>query len=415
MRIGRPRRFENAFNGAIVSMCDIQLFNGLGILVSGFISIKCGLQAYHWQILVYLAWFSSVTHLSCLTVLRRYLGRRPTETYIRYTLMVILLIVLMVAAVPTGFFNWFSVEGETWDWEDGCRRTMDGTTLATAAIQSSPAICFLDIELGRQNYHRAANYSFYVCGQVFKSSENNKQSLGNTAALQAMVVSVVLLALGFISRSVKLFKSMSMTVDRGFRQPVSNLAQRFLTKLAGDPSQPTAQRRRTLVVNPFLAAFLALRLNFDLFSSMLAELYGLLILLLWGTMRLDIARSDVPQEIRGDLTESNQWSFGQILSALLLIAPVWSMAVGFTEDQPSNSPSHDHEHIMLERLGQDSIGTSKLKNDTFSSDVTHRTPTVDFINRDDYQTAPWVASSSTMACATILMYTTALFESVVTI
>lgn len=103
-------------------MCDIQLFNGFGILVAGFISMGCELQAYYWQLIVYLAWFSSVTHLSGLTVLRHYLGQRPTETYIRYALMMAL-VTLMIAIVPAGFFNWSEmIEKDTADyfrWETG--------------------------------------------------------------------------------------------------------------------------------------------------------------------------------------------------------------------------------------------------------------------------------------------------------
>lgn len=144
-------------------MCDVQLFNGLGILTSGFISISCGLQAYHWQIVVYLAWFSSVTHLSCLTILRQYLSRRPTETYVRYILMVVLVLVLMVAIVPTGFFNWASKEaGPIWTGYGGTFLVGGDDiweVIFTAADQSSPASCFLDIRLGSRIYDAASKYS----------------------------------------------------------------------------------------------------------------------------------------------------------------------------------------------------------------------------------------------------------------
>lgn len=246
-------------------MCDVQLFNGLGILISGFISMNCsGLQAYQWQIIVYLAWFSSVTHLSGLTVLRHYLVRRPIEAYIRYTLMVALLIVLIVAIVPTGFFNW--VDADLADsLADTCDSSEDEKIPLTAAQRSSPAICFLDMKAGSQIFDEVLNEEIQFCSPKF-------QLLEETAAFQFMIVSIVLLVFGFASRSIRIFKSASFTVHMAIRQPISIFAQTCLLKLAGHSSRLSAQRsRRVLVVNPCLATFLMLKLNFDLFSSMLAE------------------------------------------------------------------------------------------------------------------------------------------------
>ncbi|KAK3897027.1 hypothetical protein C8A05DRAFT_20128, partial [Staphylotrichum tortipilum] len=53
-------------------MYGVQLFTGIGILLAGYIGMSCT-SAYHWQLLVYLAWFSNLTHIACLTALRRYL------------------------------------------------------------------------------------------------------------------------------------------------------------------------------------------------------------------------------------------------------------------------------------------------------------------------------------------------------
>lgn len=56
----------------MLTMSDFQLITGLAILISGFTQLQTGISAYHWQRLVQLAWFSSVTHLCCLTALRDY-------------------------------------------------------------------------------------------------------------------------------------------------------------------------------------------------------------------------------------------------------------------------------------------------------------------------------------------------------
>ena len=86
-------------------MSDLQIITGLSILISGFALLRCGLQTYHWQILVYLAWFSSLTHLSCLTLLRNYLYNHPTERLWRLLGMGLIVVMLVGAILPTASFN----------------------------------------------------------------------------------------------------------------------------------------------------------------------------------------------------------------------------------------------------------------------------------------------------------------------
>ncbi|KAK9847366.1 hypothetical protein MYU51_019519 [Penicillium brevicompactum] len=72
-------RFEKSLVKCILSMSDVQIITGISIIVSGAAQLKCGISTHQWQVLVYLAWFSSLTHLSCLTLLRNYLHQRPAE------------------------------------------------------------------------------------------------------------------------------------------------------------------------------------------------------------------------------------------------------------------------------------------------------------------------------------------------
>ena len=90
----------------MITFADIQIFTGIAILISGFSSLRCGLSSYHWQLIVQLAWFASITHLSALSFLRHYLHNRKTERTLRITLMLVLLILLSVAVWPTGHFEW---------------------------------------------------------------------------------------------------------------------------------------------------------------------------------------------------------------------------------------------------------------------------------------------------------------------
>ncbi|EQB50616.1 hypothetical protein CGLO_09931 [Colletotrichum gloeosporioides Cg-14] len=98
---------EDAFHKCILALADAQLITGMSILMSGYMSLKHerGLSAYHWKIVVSLAWFSSVTHLSALTFLRSYLAKHSSRRLWRLTLMLILLVLLFVGFLPTGHFD----------------------------------------------------------------------------------------------------------------------------------------------------------------------------------------------------------------------------------------------------------------------------------------------------------------------
>src|ERR1700753_3176257 len=87
-------------------MSDIQILTGLSILISGYLQLPRGLSCYHWQVIVYLAWFSSLTHLSCLTFLRSHLYNRPRQRAKRLGAMIIILIMIMLALIPTGSYGW---------------------------------------------------------------------------------------------------------------------------------------------------------------------------------------------------------------------------------------------------------------------------------------------------------------------
>ena len=76
---------------------DLQLITGLAIIICGFVQLRCGISAYHFQRVAQLAWFSSVTHLCCLTFLRSYLHMSKTAQYWRVPGIVILVIMLITA------------------------------------------------------------------------------------------------------------------------------------------------------------------------------------------------------------------------------------------------------------------------------------------------------------------------------
>jgi hypothetical protein len=79
-------------------MSDLQIVTGISILVSGYSLLICGLPAYHWQAVAYLAWFSSLTHLSCLTILRNHLYKYPGQPLWRWIAMAVIVVVLVAAS-----------------------------------------------------------------------------------------------------------------------------------------------------------------------------------------------------------------------------------------------------------------------------------------------------------------------------
>ncbi|KAJ9616368.1 hypothetical protein H2200_000086 [Cladophialophora chaetospira] len=106
-------RLEAACIKCVLSMSDLQIWAGISILASGFAQLKCGLSCYHWQLLTYVAWFSAVTHLACLTILRNYLYNRQGERLWRICGMLVVLVMLIVALIPTGNYDFQQFDGDS--------------------------------------------------------------------------------------------------------------------------------------------------------------------------------------------------------------------------------------------------------------------------------------------------------------
>jgi hypothetical protein len=91
-------------------MSDLHTITGISIMISGYAQLHCGLSTYDWQMLVYVAWFSSLTNFSCLTFLRKHLYEHRRERVWRLIAMGILVVLLMIAILPTGSSPYIDVE-----------------------------------------------------------------------------------------------------------------------------------------------------------------------------------------------------------------------------------------------------------------------------------------------------------------
>ena len=220
-------------------MSDLQILTGMSILIAGFIQLDCGISAFHWQVLVYLAWFSSVTHLSCLTILRTFLYNHPSQRLWRLIGMLVVVVMLIVALLPTG----------QWMWQE--QRMLGQNPFPPGGAY---AICFyekLDIE----------SYTSHIT--VFPKYLN----------IMIMVLSVLLLAIGFLIRVVKLYKSVSVGFFKPVRSWLSKIALRWLRKLSKwyNTKHWFLRLARITVYRLLLIMFLLMRLILDVWTSTFLE------------------------------------------------------------------------------------------------------------------------------------------------
>jgi hypothetical protein len=217
-------------------MSDLQILTGLSILISGYSQLRCGLSVYHWQILVYLTWFCSLTHLSCLTFLRNHLYNHRGERLWRLIGMGALITMLIAALLPTGKYG---------------------------------------------TQHSPAEYAICTFGDLSPAGYTTRGTYGDgdpTLNYASMIISVLLMGLGFLSRVVRLHRALSIGVVAALRRYLSERARRHLRKnhekamkhfKSGD-----IKHFRTVMsfqCRPALALFLTIRILLDIWSSLILE------------------------------------------------------------------------------------------------------------------------------------------------
>lgn len=259
-------------------MSDIQIVTGLSLLVAGFTQLRCGVSAFDWQVLVFLVFFSSLTHLACLTFLRNYLYNRPGERMWRVVLMSLMVVMLVAAMVPTADFDYTL-------WK----------------IERSGA------ERQRLNDHAGA---FAICSYR-KSVDTKSISYGS------MVVSVILLVFGLLTRVCRLYMPVAVSFFGRLRRFASQKIRsglRYIYDMLGVDKCPTGLIR-ALLYRPLLAAFFSARVIADGYVSMLVEVYWLLAGFAWAMTHVAILLT-----VSG--TGSSSWTFGQVIPVFLLTAPL---------------------------------------------------------------------------------------------
>lgn len=217
--------------------------------------------------MVYLAWLANLTHMSGLTLLRTYFRSHRKERNWRLFFMAILFLLLLVAEIPTAFFNWASSD--------------DGTEVS-AANATSHARCFFDMQIANERHNVAARCS-EQCSVGLRNCETRCRELGpqllsDTSAFQNMIVTFLLLVFNCFTRVMKIMDKPSTWVANNLRNPLSRWWRRkiVLADSASPQSSDVRLRKQLLIQKYFgvkhrLTVLLLSRLYADLYTSTLSE------------------------------------------------------------------------------------------------------------------------------------------------
>jgi hypothetical protein len=245
------------------------MLTGLGILLSGYIDLFCFISAYHWQLIVYLAWFSNLTHTACLVALRGYLHLHQRERNWRLIFMTLLWLGLILAIVPTAFFNWAARE-------------------PSPAVPASNARCFFNFQIPAVIFNNTACFDpvtgnrlqedeiiQYGYSYSYLTPNCSSMALSETAATQSAITSLVLLGFSYCTRCIKLLQPFSDSIRRSVRKTVSD---RVVTKLTAlrrknteDLNDLAVARLERVKVEPMMALYLVGKLYTDLLTSELSD------------------------------------------------------------------------------------------------------------------------------------------------
>ena len=231
--LGQAKRLETTLRRVIVTFSDQQAATGIALLSSGFAQLSSGIDSYHWQILVYLVWFSSLTHLTTLTVLRQYFLHNPAARLGRAVLMLITVTMLGAALLPTGNNIWFY-----------------GNVYHAGPLAAAPAICYFQ-RLGSS-----------------KSFE-----IGSPGGI-SMIISIAVLASGYLTRMIQLSNHATAVSHRWLKEKPRNFLQKLLDHAAQRSSNHASGSYSVYwkVDNLILEIlFVWLKALLDIYSSMIWE------------------------------------------------------------------------------------------------------------------------------------------------
>lgn len=239
-------------------MSDFQLITGLSILISGYSQLGGGISVYLWDRVVDLAWFSSITHLCCLTFLRSYFHKNPRAMLWRIPGMIILVILLGVALIPSAQY---ASDWQPRDFYVANRRLDYTETNEEYKTHKEKAICFFG--------QRPMTDIWRLYIEVRSGAIRIKQ--------QRIIFSAIALPVGMTTRLWRLHPAPTDTLLR-IRGRISSFSRKWLQRLLDRNRSDTlgAFLVTRLIHCPILAVFLTLRVLADLIGSKAFEVFLLL-------------------------------------------------------------------------------------------------------------------------------------------
>ncbi|KAH7070960.1 hypothetical protein FB567DRAFT_455484 [Paraphoma chrysanthemicola] len=293
------RRFEYAMEKSVLILSDTQLVTGLGILIAGYSQLQCGISAYHWQIMVFVAWFASFSFLSAMTFLEGYFQTNNNMRLIRVGFMVILSSLLIVALLPTGSKNWLNM------------------------------------------FHQGEGYYPSLSTACFYKQLLLKSFVSNSGPkIWSMVFSIFVVIVSYLQCGIRLFDPGAQTSHKYLRVWPGWKIKKALYHLERKTLHNGTRARLWLV--PYLASyaiFVCCRAFYDIVGSMLLEVIWLSFAIAWGTIKVWTTRAAAQFTFDGaeitinqDVSEENTWSFGQTLPLVLILLPILSMAQAYLDN-----------------------------------------------------------------------------------
>lgn len=212
------------------------------------------MSAYHWHVVVYLAWFSNLTHIACLTILRAYLHQHQNERRWRLGLMFVLWILLLVAIGPTLWMSWM-----VHDRTDG-------------GLPRSNARCFFHPSVASETIQwRKCEHIFDEAAECVAAGRYGDNFLSSTEGFHSAVTSIVLTVFTFFTRMAKIIQQWSTIIRRNVRSRVNKFDIRGILSLLQKPRMGWKARLWTSILFLRVAINLTATLYADLVSSELSD------------------------------------------------------------------------------------------------------------------------------------------------
>ncbi|KAK0617689.1 hypothetical protein B0T14DRAFT_274255 [Immersiella caudata] len=339
-------RLEQAFVTCVFYLSDAQTLTGISILVSAYGTLETGITAYYWKMAVYLAWYANLTHQSGLTFLRAYLNDPQRRVYrtTRILMMALLTALLVAAMIPTAYFNRYFQSPE-----------------APAGL-GDYAWCFVNMPTANRMLQSLQE----VNGTAKISPRRHLDDfppLRETKSFQNMVLSVSLLVCTFGTKLCRISMRMSTFVNYSIRRHARQWAHLGLETVTGDSlcsiigsgvqrtSTLRAFLRWHLAVKPLVALYFTGHFYLELMTSMLWEICWLWISVLFLSINFYEIQQIIPSSAPQQDTDVNIFSFGQILSIMLLAGPLLVImtetAAAVSGDTSTSDPVKDSSRTPI--------------------------------------------------------------------